>query len=646
VDRIEIVYGPASTMYGADAMIGVVNVITQDATTLTDKKSFGLRAHLGLGSFQTKFADLVIAGRKKNLSFSLTYRNFYSDEMDLSDYPEFNYDPADYYQIDYQTLLSVHSDVDDFLFRDQNDYYDLSINDSGDSTALLNESGINAARGLDQSAYAQEVNGHPIEYSNISRNHYFYGKFNIDDFQLGFEMWSREQGSNNYYHDNSRSPALNGSVWIPVQRFFYAKYNKQVSSNLSLMNLSQYKVSTISDETITTILSNYSNGSLSANDLLENTQPYWLSYYLYQISRQLRNEFKMVYNYHQKLDFIAGFEFRNSAIQGNYIRSFDPDSSVIETGFEVVEKIPGGNTYAEYDYGIYAQTSYNHSRVLKATLGGRYDYNRIRVTGGYGSIFNPRIALVYLPQNYVFKFIYASAFQNASNWEKFATTGTRQLPNPNLEPERVRNFELSAGYQFSQEIHLDLAYYQAYYDGIIGTKVVPFQGGTTLQNQAIGKSKIKGFQATFLMKLNDFDCYLNYSYTDPKNNIVDDRGNLTDEYQRIGAIAAHRINVGINSLILNHINLNLRMNYASQRPVGENTTMNLNPGHFDSFLLLNGTLSYKDIFPGFTAQLIINNITDIEYFDPGVRTADGSKYSYRIPQRRRNYIFQLIYKFN
>jgi outer membrane receptor protein involved in Fe transport len=86
------------------------------------------------------------------------------------------------------------------------------------------------------------------------------------------------------------------------------------------------------------------------------------------------------------------------------------------------------------------------------------------------------------------------------------------------------------------------------------------------------------------------------------------------------------------------------MNYVGSRPVGTGTSVSANPGIFPAFALCNGSVMYKEILPGFNAQVIVNNLFDKQYSDPGIRSADGGFYSYRTPQRGRNFLIRFIYE--
>ncbi|MGN6803877.1 MAG: TonB-dependent receptor plug domain-containing protein [Ginsengibacter sp.] len=74
VDRIEIIWGPASALYGANAFGGVINIITKKGAQID-----GLEAEQGVGSFNTTFEKLTMGTRKGNWEFSLAGTLYNSD---------------------------------------------------------------------------------------------------------------------------------------------------------------------------------------------------------------------------------------------------------------------------------------------------------------------------------------------------------------------------------------------------------------------------------------------------------------------------------------------------------------------------------------------------------------------------------------
>ncbi|OFX66884.1 MAG: hypothetical protein A2X12_04845 [Bacteroidetes bacterium GWE2_29_8] len=667
VKRIEIIYGPASTMYGANALVGVVNVITKEIDEFKDNKNYSISANCGIGTYNTKYTDITAAAKVKDIAASFTFRYLRSDEMDLSKYDEYNYDPSDYDNVDYQGLLSVYSGANTFI-RDNNidstnQFFSILKNPNGDTIgAVLTDKGAEAAKNYDKEALKKKLNNNSIEYSNISDQLYYNAKIKISDFTLSYEWWRYIQGGTNYYNDNNEAGSDNGSLWVPKQSFFYAKYDKELSKKLSLMNLAQYRITQVDDRSKAVYLFNYSNYGLAATDLLYETEPFWVNENYYQISRQFRDELKVNYNPFKRLNIVSGVEVRNSSIQGDYrkisyidsLRVYpdvymdtDPtDSSVIEIGGSSGDKLKGGNDFTVYDMGVYAQATFKPYQGFTLVGGGRYDYNKIRVTGGYGEVFNPRLALIYNYKDFYFKGIYASAFQNASNWTKYSTNTSRKVNNPTLPPEKVNNIEFSILYRQSEKLTADVVYFNSTYTGVVGTKIVSYEeNGTTVstgQNDAIGRMKIDGIQSTVNYKAKEISFYANYTYTNPMTEVIDKLGNQTGEYIRIGDISTHKINCGFNYEYKKKLNTNLRVNYMSERLTGDNTSIASNPGSFPAVVLLNGAISYK-IYKGIDIQFICNNILNKEYFDPGVRSADGVLYAYRTPQRERNYMIRMIY---
>jgi vitamin B12 transporter len=75
VERIEILKGGQSTLYGSDAVAGVVNIITRKNES--GKPAVGL--HLSAGSFGTRSMDLSSSGTAKNIRYKLQYTRSSSD---------------------------------------------------------------------------------------------------------------------------------------------------------------------------------------------------------------------------------------------------------------------------------------------------------------------------------------------------------------------------------------------------------------------------------------------------------------------------------------------------------------------------------------------------------------------------------------
>ncbi|MCF6366760.1 MAG: TonB-dependent receptor [Bacteroidales bacterium] len=616
IERVEIVYGPAATIYGANAFLGVINIVTKTAEQIISKdRKIGLKSQFGYGTWNTRFADLSIAVGTKDVSLILTGRIFNSDEQDLSNYPDWDYDLGAYDINYYKEILGITNDTvaQKAMDLDNAMYYNSSV-----------------------------LNGIKPEYSNQTKDYLFYGKLKIYDFTLGFQSFKRDEGYGAWYRDNFELGPSNGASWIPKNTFFYTKYEKKFSDKLSLTNFSNFKVHQLTGECEELYYKGYFNKEYKLVDIADTTDgnifllpvdsiqvPNWTRTWWQTYSQQLRSELRLEYTPHDNFNLITGIEFRVSHIQGAYL--FGETENPEETAY--LDNSKGGNHYFSRDFGFFMQAGYSPFKNFNFILGGRVDNNKIRLTGGYGTVFNPKAAIVWSPLNFVFKAIYSEAFMDAGYWTKYSTTPGRLLDNPNLKPEKVKNSEYSFSWKANNYFFIDFVAYNSYYTGAIGTVDVSFvdDGGnlvTTTQHQAIGNVNIKGLQSNLYFNYSNYSTYINYTFTKPYN--------ITGKKTRIGDISSHHLNFGINALFFDKLNINLRANWSGKKPTGKETTVSNNPlNKIDAYFVLNNAISYN-IYKGISAEILVNNILDTEYFHPGVRSANGIYYASKLPQNRRN----------
>jgi len=96
-EKIEVIYGNASAVYGADAVTGVINIIIKDA----DQDTF-VRGNVSLGQNNYHFTNFFIGG-KGGKNNNILHYSFYGSKAGLSDvnlkegYEEV-YNPLNYYQ--------------------------------------------------------------------------------------------------------------------------------------------------------------------------------------------------------------------------------------------------------------------------------------------------------------------------------------------------------------------------------------------------------------------------------------------------------------------------------------------------------------------------------------------------------------------
>jgi outer membrane receptor protein involved in Fe transport len=640
IDRVEIVYGPASTMYGPNAFAGVINVISRSsADAIKPGKTIGISGQVAYGSYNTKSLDLSISGKKRNISFSLSGRLFLSDEMDISSQEFFDYDPEVYNGIDYNAVMGIKSNAKQYLEVNKlpysHPYYSLSSDSSQLSLTAL---GSETARNLDKTAYSQIVNGNPVGFTNNSTDWLLNGKVAIGNFTIGFQTWRYSRGSTTQYTDTYVPGSENGFTWVPQLSYFFAKYENQLSEKVFFSNLTTYRIHSLTQDSKFVSVANYARGNKKLTDLVNNTSPSWGTQYAYESSKQLRSEFKILYRPVSRFDIVSGLEIRNSSLQGGYLFSTYPNP---QDSAAIIPSPKGGNQFNTWDVGLYSQGTYQAWRKLKITFGLRYDFNRVRDHDGFGSELSPRLAVVYSPGKFTIKAIYSRGIMNVSNWTKYSSAGNR-IPNPNLKTENIWNVEISGGFRLNKNFQADVTVYREYIDDVVGT--VPIEGlqGKT-HNDNIGKFMITGLQANAAYRLDSWSAYFNYTFCDPRQTYAE-TGPVDN---RVGDISSHQFNLGGNKLFFEQLNVNLRLNYSGKREVGPGTSVPYNTAIFPAVVILNGAISYSNdkLIPGLGIQAVCNNILNTTYFHPGTKAADGITNPTEILQRDRHFLLKIMYDF-
>ena len=266
-------------------------------------------------------------------------------------------------------------------------------------------------------------------------------------------------------------------------------------------------------------------------------------------------------------------------------------SSVTPAGeTATISPILGGNNISSRDLGAFAQASYRPIESLKLVAGVRFDNNKIRDTGGFGTVFNPRLAAIYTWNDFVFKMIYAEAFQDAPVFQKYETSDLRMANNPQLAPEEVSNLELAAAWIPREDLSFQLALYQADYEGIVEERSVScaplgLDCETTNQFQNAGSLELKGVNATAQWTPGNYRFLGNYTYSDPFN---------PDKGLRVGDIASHRINLlGEVALWHEKLDLSLRLNWVNGRETGSGTSRRCDSSEPPSPNTFSQTRSYS-----------------------------------------------------
>jgi outer membrane receptor for ferrienterochelin and colicins len=648
IDRIEVIYGPASTMYGANAYSGVISVLTKEPEALVSEGStLGTRGELTGGPFATLAADLTLAGRNhsSSVAWSLTARRFRSDEQDLSWHPDWDFD---FPTVDYKRLMRLEGPyaqlfcaaVAELCQPGASPYFQVEVDENGLPARIeLTPEGESLARDLDR----QSARNHGFRYVDPTDDWMVYGKLRISNLTLGVELWEIREGTGG---DSSVQSIIPTSFWGPQETAFYLKYSRDVAAGLTFNALARYLQTGLRrGESKFLFSESYSGALLTLFDLVGSppTEPWVLVGSYGESSSQLKTELGLVYQSAEKLTAVGGLDVRLGSLQSQPDVVFydldDPDNP---------DRQPPGVLHPEQiqhtDLGLYVQAAYALKKNLRVIAGGRLDYNEItnrRDPGyGFGTLFTPRLAAVYTRGRGVLKAIYSEAFKDPSDFEKLGTVPfLRNYVSDGLRPERVKNYELSANWQSTDKVVVEVSLYQASYRDVVALGVkagcTPSLSDLCGQLANLKRLRIRGAEATARIRpAAQFEMFGNFTWTDsietaPQSGLP------------VGDIAPYRFNLGLTAEPLRKLTLDLRGSYIASRNTGPGTTVATNPvssvpSSFDLKLALTWSMT-----SALKLQLTGANLLDREIYDPGVESP-GFGFAAVLPQPGRRIYLRLL----
>jgi vitamin B12 transporter len=228
VDRIEVCKGAQSTLYGSDAIAGVINIITVKKDV---QKAFNIKSTLSQGTLGTSRNNVQVYGKKDKLTYTARYArlttNGFSSAYDSTGKKNFDNDKYDgtvtNAQLVYQATQALSfktfamyskydAGIDAGVFADDKDY------------AIHNKSFISGAGFLYKKG-ALTLNG-TYQYSELTRN---YRNDSLDKTSTIFE--------NNTYFGKSQFAEIyagttlgNGFTLLTGLDYRYNSYNQSYYS--------------------------------------------------------------------------------------------------------------------------------------------------------------------------------------------------------------------------------------------------------------------------------------------------------------------------------------------------------------------------------------------------------------------------------
>ena len=519
VEKIEVVSGPGSVLYGANAYAGVINIITKTADGLFENEA-KTRSVLDLkntyGVDQTIAPEIFVGYKFQNgLTAQLAGRWYKTDGDGGLDRP----DPGNYFHNNYEPDVILTTEFGDIPNERNPDGRTRRIPDGF-------KTGIN----------------------DITLR----GRIQKGGFTLGFTHWDKEEGLGSYvpgYEYFANTEGLDYLVHHAGNTVF-ASYEFDFNERLLSQSRFYFRNTRILPETGFTYTYKYQSVDNGVNPpVTDKKKGYHAEGFIIGLEEQANIRLS------KESDLILGLQLEQQIKQPLGI-SLGPEQDATST---IV-----GSTYTSEEQTVQPMFFFHHLALFaqaEQRIGENY-----RLTGGlrydtsdeYGDILNPRFAFVTTPvKGLSLKLLYGQAYKAPTIFELF----DEFRGNPELAPQEIATSEIELGYAFPKYAAVKVNYFYSRLTDLIvvapnpdPTKVPIGPNSERLDYfQNIGSTHISGLVLSSDFRLGqDVSSYANYTYT---------RG---EDGATIDNIAQHKANFGVNYLLLHRLNVNLRANWTGK----------------------------------------------------------------------------------
>ncbi|HJW34486.1 MAG TPA: TonB-dependent receptor [Holophagaceae bacterium] len=597
VKRIEILYGPASLLYGPNAFNGIINVILN-----SEQESSPFSGQVAQGAFQAQLAEVHLAKDAGPWRAHFTARGYRGNEdhMDGKSWVD-----QGGRQRHYSLQFRPGSPGSDFV-------------EPGDPRYALDvQNGQLYYQRLGQRVPFKEG------FSHDSRDWFIQAGLGWRELEFRVQSWEmlEDQGA---WHTAQN---LIDSQRQVTGNAVYLTWRHGLSNGLSMETQYQMRTSGQFDQNGTSRPQAYFTNSIADPKELK----------VYAISdfgaRTFNREHRIsqLYTHQQEgLDMVFGWDYSAAFNHENY--------NLFEPGTGTYLRTP---VHDERNLGLFGNIQTKVAPWLSLTGGLRRDYNYLAgEKGGFGHLSIPRIAAIFtMSPSHTVKVMQGDSYQTPPAQQKFTVVpGVREIASPDLRPERLKAFEVM--YEYSPTVHWNatLNAFETSIDNFITSVIVPFGSGTTTKFTNQGGLRIQGLELESQYYLSpDASFYMNLTSVSAKDPTTG---------RRTGDIAALKGNLGFDYRSPRKWGLSVRSHY-----VGPRDTVNWDSKSLyvvrrvGAYFTVDLSLSLLDLWKGLDLRLNAYNLMNREYYDPGPRSADGKTYNAAILQQPRRIMMGLAWHF-
>jgi iron complex outermembrane receptor protein len=589
IERIEIMYGPSSLLYGANAFSGIINVILRQERSLD-----GFRLQASQGAFRTRSLELTAGKQLGDWAFFATGKLLRSDEWDWGG----------------ESWTDAGGRTRSYGLGPSN--YDLAA-----LAAKGNVGPDGRLRVLMDGRY-QPWNDHQ---GSPTRDHFLELGAAYGAWKLRAMHWYREESEDKW----STPQAVMNSLWVPTANALHLSHEGHPWEGWESRSYAIMRTTGLDDRSRESEPSAvFTPGDPREFQILDlGAYGY---YKLFNREYRLGQQFS-----HQRegLSAVLGAEYVDAFIRESYAyRHLSTEPWPLTPRHEL------------RNLGLFAQAQAEVPGGFELAAGLRYDYNwEAGGSGGFHHLLSSRLAAIFpLSRDQTFKVIYGQAFQEPPALKRFTTTPNRPLASPNLKPERLDALELNWSWHAGRRWRTSLALYFNQIENLIQQVPATYQGRSINKFENTGKLRILGSELEVRRFWGVHDsAYLNLSSARAKD---------PETGQGTGGIAPLQAHAGLDLRWRERLGLGLRLHaVAARRTANEGSASPYVVQGVPPYFTADLTATWYGFRKGLDLRLNVYNLTDARYFDPAPRSGDGIYYNGAILQQPRRAFLGLSWRF-
>ncbi len=390
IKRIEIVYGPASAIYGPNMFSGVINIITKSASDLDNEES-KVFVHNGIGTNDTQYGEITYLANYEPIELMISYRRYKSNMSDITDSPGY---------------FNKELFGNEKIWGPYAEYY--------------------------------------TEYDNRLDDNAIIARLKIKNIEIGYNRLFTKHGNGSEYPYDKTLPTTN---WKFKRDILFLRYKKEFNEKISITFLANYQASGALPDNVWAQGWNSADNWDSTRTVEFHTWKYMSNKWSLFQDFEYRPAENWIINGGVKLssaEFQKSYEFGRSSQtiwlpgeQWTEPEILFPEPKRID--------ITPGNTYIDTDWGCFLQSKLSLlENKLSLVLGARYDKNKI-----YGEIFSPRIGATFQVLDYLsLKTSYGTGFQSPAPRNLYGSWGGLEI-NKDLKPDKIKAIDFGISAKFS-----------------------------------------------------------------------------------------------------------------------------------------------------------------------------------------------------